>query len=146
MQEINIKLLNEDAKVPTRGSEYAAGYDLYANIPVGIALNPFETKMIPTGFSIELPENTFGAIVARSGLASKKGLAPANKFGVIDADYRGPVMVALHNHSNEVQVIDPGERIAQLIIMPYIPVEFNQVDELSETVRGGGGFGSTGSN
>lgn len=142
---INIKLLNENAKIPTRGSEYAAGYDLYAAINNSpIAILPHTTAKIGTGIAIELEKGTFGAIFARSGLATKEGLRPANCVGVIDADYRGECIVALHNDSESIKFIYPGDRIAQLVILPFIPVEFNMVDKLSETVRGNGGFGSTG--
>ena len=142
--EINIKLLNDMAKVPTRGSEYAAGYDLYAAIEYNIIIPPHSTVKIGTGIAVELKEGTFGAIFARSGLATKKGLRPANCVGVCDSDYRGEYVVAVHNDSDYEMTIEPGERIAQLIIMPFIPVEFNVVDELSNTDRGAGGFGSTG--
>ena len=141
---INFKKLNDLAITPTRGSEYAAGYDLYAATSYTIEVEPHSTVKVGTGLAFELPENTFAAIFPRSGIASKRGLAPANKVGVCDADYRGEYMIMLHNHTNSVQTIEPGERIAQMILMPYIPMEFNEVDELSETVRGTGGFGSTG--
>lgn len=143
---INIKKANENAKIPTRGSEYAAGYDLYACIDKEVTIEPHKSALIDTGLSVELPEGAFGGIFARSGLATKKGLAPANKVGVVDSDYRGSVMIALHNHSDKVQNVSPGERIAQLIVIPYIPIKFNEVNELSDTERGSGGFGSTGSN
>lgn len=142
--KVNIKRLNENAIIPTRATEYSAGMDLYACTSTPVIVAPHETVMIGTGFAMELPEGHFGAIYARSGLASKQGLAPANKVGVVDRDYVGEVKVALHNHSNEPQTINPMERIAQLVVMPYLPVEFNEVDELSETERGEGGFGSTG--
>jgi dUTP pyrophosphatase len=141
---MNIKLLNENAKVPTRGSEYAAGYDLYSSSDVPIDIMPHSTIKVDTGIAIELPENTFGAIFARSGLATKKGLRPANCVGVVDQDYRGPVIVALHNDTDEPMSIEANERIAQLVVMPYISVDFTVVDELSDTERGGSGFGSTG--
>ena len=142
MEEIKIKKLNNDAKIPTRGSKYAAGYDLYSCDEYKIA--PHSTVKVGTGLSFELPENTFGAIFARSGLATKKGLRPANCTGVCDCDYRGEYIVAIHNDTNEMQTIDKHERIAQLVLMPYIPMEFIESDELSETERGTGGFGSTG--
>lgn len=142
--KINIKLLNDLAKVPTRGSEYAAGYDLYAATDCIVDIAPHSTVKVDTGIAVELPENTFGAIFARSGLASKRGLRPANCVGVVDADYRGPVIVALHNDTDETVSIDAGERIAQLVVMPFVPITFNEVEELSDTVRGAGGFGSTG--
>lgn len=142
---VNIKKLNDNAVIPTYGSEYAAGADLYACIQDKVTIEPGETKLIPTGLAMELPIGYAGLIYARSGLASKKGLAPANKVGVVDSDYRGEVMVALHNHSNVSASIDPKERIAQLVITPYIAAIFNTVESLDETVRGEGGFGSTGS-
>lgn len=141
---MKIKLLNDLAKVPTRGSEYAAGYDLYAATNTIIDIAPHSTVKIPTDIAIELQPNTFGAIFARSGLATKKGLRPSNCVGVIDADYRGNCIVALHNDTDEMMSIEPQERIAQLVIMPFIPVEFEVVDELTDTKRGDGGFGSTG--
>ena len=131
------------AIIPSRGSEQAAGYDLYAAIERPITIEPHTTTKIGTGLSFELPDNTFGAIFARSGLATKKGLAPANMVGVCDSDYRGEYIVPLHNYSNEPQTIEPGERIAQLILMPYISMVFEEVEELTDTLRGDGGFGST---
>ena len=142
--KVNIKKLDDKAKLPTYGSEYAAGADLYACLSEDMAIAPGETKMVHTGIAMELPMGYVGLVYARSGLASKRGLAPANKVGVIDCDYRGELMVALHNHGDVVQVITDGERIAQLVIAPYITAEFTQADELSDTVRGVGGFGSTG--
>ena len=141
---VNIKRINPNATIPTYGSINAAGADLYACVDSAVIVKASETVMIPTGISLELPEGYAGLIYARSGLASKKGLAPANKVGVIDSDYRGEVMVALHNHSKVDAEIEPNERIAQLVITPYIMGIFNEVDELSETERGAGGFGSTG--
>ena len=137
--------LREDAITPTRGSEKAAGYDLYANIDGNdsITINPGETVVIGTGLSFELPDNTFAAIFARSGLSTKSGLAPANKVGVCDSDYRGEYKVALHNHSNTPATINHGDRIAQMVVMPFIPIELEE-GELSNTARGSGGFGSTG--
>ncbi len=131
--------------MPTYGSEYAAGADLYACIEGEVTVNPHETAVIPTGLALELPVGYAGLIYARSGLATKRGLAPSNKVGVIDCDYRGEVKVALHNHSATPQTVAAGERIAQLVITPYITACFEVCDELSETVRGAGGFGSTGS-
>lgn len=142
---MNIKKLNEKAIIPTYGTEFSAGADLYACIEEEITINPGETKLVPTGLAMEIPVGYGGFIYARSGLATKKGLAPANKVGVVDADYRGEVMVALYNQSNTEQTVAPQERIAQLVIAPFLKVEFNEVDELNETVRGEGGFGSTGS-
>ena len=142
--KVKIKKLNPNAKIPTYGSPYAAGADLYACINSEEIINPGETKLIKTGFSLELPIGYAAFIYARSGLASKRGLAPANKVGVVDCDYRGEVMVALHNHSGVAQSISVGERIAQMVIAPYITAEFEEAEELSDTVRGQGGFGSTG--
>lgn len=142
---VPIKKLHDNAVIPTYGSEYAAGADLYACIDEPVSISPGETKLIKTGLAMEIPAGYAGLIYARSGLASKKGLAPANKVGVIDADYRGEVMVALHNHSNLEASIEPQERIAQLVITPYLTAVFEETSELSDTVRGAGGFGSTGS-
>ena len=142
--KIKIKKMNDLAIIPKRGSEEAAGVDLHACITETIYISPHETVKIDTGIAVELPKGTFGAIFARSGLATKEGLAPANKVGVIDSDYRNSIIVALHNHSNVSRVINPGERIAQLVVIPYVPIEFKEVNELSETNRGFGGFGSTG--
>lgn len=143
-EKINIKKLSNDAKIPTYGTEYAAGCDLYACLGEKISFEPGETKLIKTGIAMEIPEGYVGLIYARSGLATKRGLAPANKVGVIDSDYRGEIMVALHNHTNEIKEIEAYERIAQLVITPYVKACFNEVDELNETIRGNGGFGSTG--
>lgn len=141
---VNIKKLNENAVIPTYGSEYAAGADLYACIDGDMVIAPHTTVLVPTGFAMQLPEGLAGFIYARSGLATKRSLAPANKVGVIDCDYRGEVKVALHNHSDEEQRVAKGERIAQLVIAPYIKADFCESGELSDTVRGAGGFGSTG--
>ena len=141
---VNIKKIKPNATVPTYGSANAAGADLYACIDDSLTINSGETILVPTGLAVALPEGYAGLIYARSGLASKKGLAPANKVGVIDSDYRGEVMVALHNHSNVPATIEPNERVAQLVITPYIAALYNVVDELDETERGEGGFGSTG--
>lgn len=143
--KVKIKRLNDLAKIPTRGSEYAAGYDLYAATAYDIEIPPHKTVKIGTGLAIELEENTFGAIFARSGLATKKGLRPANCVGACDPDYRGEYIVAVHNDSDEAMVVEAGERIAQLIIMPFIPATFEETDSLTDTDRGTGGFGSTGS-
>lgn len=140
--KIQIKRLRDTAVIPTRGSEKAAGYDLYATANYDIA--PHSTVKVGTGISIALPDNSFGAIFARSGLATKKGLRPANCVGVCDSDYRGEYIVPLHNDTDEMMSIEAGERIAQLIVMPFIPIEFEEVDELDETERGNKGFGSTG--
>lgn len=141
---MKVKLLNDFAQVPTRGSEEAAGWDLYAAIENPIEINPHETKKIDTGIAIELPRGTFGAIYARSGLATKQGLRPANCVGVVDSDYRGPVIVALHNDSNELRVVNPGDRIAQLVVTLYVGGDMTVVESLSDTHRGESGFGSTG--
>ena len=141
---VNIKKLNEKAIVPTYGSAFAAGADLYALLDAPVTIAPAETVLIHTGLSMEIPEGYAGLIYARSGLASKRGLAPANKVGVVDADYRGEIMVALHNHSDKLQTVEHGERIAQLVIAPFLSVSYEETDELSDTVRGTGGFGSTG--
>ena len=143
--KINFKKLDERAIVPTYGSEFSAGADLYAVLDNDLTIESGKTVLIHTYLSMEIPEGYGGFIFARSGLATKKGLAPANKVGVIDADYRGEIMVALHNHSSENQVISNGERIAQLVLLPFLSCEFIECEELSETVRGQGGFGSTGS-
>ena len=141
--KVNIKKTVEDAILPTYGSEYAAGADLYS-CSDKTEIAPGETVLMHTGVAIELPIGYVGLVYARSGLASKRGLAPANKVGVIDCDYRGEIMVALHNHGSVTQTVEKGERIAQLVIAPYFTADFNEVEELSETVRGEGGFGSTG--
>lgn len=142
--QINIKFLNDNAKLPTKGSEYSAGWDLYAAIDSPIVIPAHETAKVGTGLSMELPHCFFGAIFARSGLATKEGLRPANCVGVCDADYRGEYIVAIHNDTDHTKVIQPGDRIAQLIFLYYMPVEFNVVHELDSTERGAGGFGSTG--
>ena len=142
--KVSIKKLNGKAIIPSYGSEYAAGADLYACIDGEVQIKPHATVVVPTGIAIELPLGYAGLIYARSGLATKKGLAPANKVGVVDCDYRGEVKVALHNHSEIVQTVEAGERIAQLVITPYLTAQFIECDTLSETVRGEGGFGSTG--
>ena len=144
MPTVAVKKLDERAVLPTYGSEFSAGADLYALAEEEICFAPGETKLVHTGLSMEIPQGYAGLIYARSGLASKRGLAPANKVGVVDADYRGEVMVALHNHSTMEQKIAPGERIAQLVIAPFLKAEFFESETLSETVRGEGGFGSTG--
>lgn len=144
IEKVEIRKVNENAKIPTYGTEQAAGADIYACIEEEMNFAPHETKLVPTGLSFALPEGYAGLIYARSGLASKRHLAPANKVGVIDSDYRGEVMVALHNHSNEEQKIEPQERIAQLIITPYLKADFVEVSLLDDSERGTGGFGSTG--
>ena len=144
MPKIAVKKLNEKATLPTYGSEFSAGADLYALCDEDILFLPGETKFVHTGLSMEIPEGYAGLIYARSGLACKRGLAPANKVGVVDSDYRGEVMVALHNHSDSVQKISAGERIAQLVVTPFLKAEFFESEALFDTVRGEGGFGSTG--
>ena len=144
--EIKIKKLYEDSVIPTRGSEYAAGYDLYAHLGEydAIHIKPHETAKIGTGVAIQPPKDTFGAVFARSGLAAKQGLRPANCVGVCDYDYTGEYIVALHNDSNEERVIENGARIGQVVFIPYVNVTFKEVEELDATERGDGGFGSTG--
>lgn len=142
--EIPVKCLRPHAQLPVYSSPQAAGADLHACIDVPISIQPGETVMIPTGLAMALPEGYAGLIYARSGLSTKRGLAPANKVGVIDPDYRGELMVALLNHGATAQTIEPGERVAQLIITPYITGLFTAVGELDDTVRGTGGYGSTG--
>lgn len=144
MPTIAVKKLDERAVLPSYGSDFSAGADLYALLDEELVFLPNETKFVHTGLAMEIPEGYAGLIYARSGLASKRGLAPANKVGVVDSDYRGELMVALHNHSSQTQVIQPKERIAQLVITPFLKAEFFESEELSETVRGVGGFGSTG--
>lgn len=144
MEQVAIKKLRDNAILPTYGSAFAAGADLYACLEAPIALQPGETAFIPTGLAMEIPAGFAGLVYARSGLASKKGLAPANKVGVIDSDYRGECTVALLNHGSVPQIIEPGDRIAQLVITPCLQVRFQEVETLSDTQRGAGGFGSTG--
>ena len=146
MSNVSIKLLREGAKLPTRGSAFAAGYDLYACLDGDkeLIIPPHATAMLPTGLSFALPEGTFGAVVARSGLASKQGLRPANCLGVIDSDYRGELRVPMVDLSDTAYTIQPGERVAQLCIAPVYTAAFAQVEELGGTQRGEGGFGSTG--
>lgn len=141
-QTVRVKKLRENAVLPSYGSDYAAGADLYACNAVTV--EPGATEFVQTGLALEVPAGYAGLVYARSGLACKKGLAPANKVGVIDADYRGEVMVALYNHSFQAVEIEPGERVAQLVITPYLTAVFEETEELSDTVRGEGGFGSTG--
>ena len=141
---LNVKKLNNLAKLPTRGSEYAAGYDLYAATDDIITIQPHSTVKIGTGLAFELPQGTFAAIYARSGIATKHGLRPANCTGICDADYRGEYIIALHNDTDSIQYINPQERIAQMVLLPFIEMTFNEVDELSDTVRGNNGFGGSG--
>ena len=144
MEKVAVKLLKKGAKIPTYGSEWAGGADLYACLEETVTILPGETKLIPIGIAMEIPVGWAGFVYARSGLASKRHLAPANKVGVIDCDYRGEIFVPMHNHSEANQIIEPGERIAQMIFAPYYTANFMEADELSETVRSEGGFGSTG--
>lgn len=142
--KVLFKKLNDRAKMPSYGSPYSAGADLYSTEDE-VSLAPGESYLFHTGIAMEIPVGYVGLVYARSGLAAKKGLAPANKVGVIDADYRGEIMVCLHNHSGSTQTVAAGERIAQMVIAPFLTCEYEETDELSETVRGEGGFGSTGS-
>ena len=146
MSNVSIKLLREGAKLPTRGSAFAAGYDLYACLDGDkeLIIPPHATAMLPTGLSFALPGCTFGAVVARSGLASKQGLRPANCLGVIDSDYRGEIRVSLINRGREDFTVHPGDRIAQLMFAPVLHAVFEEAETLDETARGEGGFGSTG--
>lgn len=143
---VKIKKLYFDAVIPTQGSDQAAGYDLYARGLLGecAIIQPHETRMIGTGIAMEIPNGYFGGIYPRSGLATKSGLRPANCVGVIDSDYRGEIKVAIHNDSNTPKMVNDGDRVAQLIIQPYLNVEFEEADELSGTERGSGGFGHSG--
>lgn len=141
--KVLFKKLNENAKMPSYGSPYSAGADLYS-CEGNITVEPGQSRLIHTGIAMEIPTGYVGLIYARSGLATKKGLAPANKVGVVDADYRGEIMVCLHNHSREPQQLEAGERIAQMVIAPFLTAEYVETETLSDTVRGEGGFGSTG--
>lgn len=143
-QQVRIKKLNPQAVIPSYGTEFSAGADLYACLEAPVTIEPGDTFLVHTGISMEIPEGFAGLIYARSGLATKKGLAPANKVGVVDADYRGEIMVALHNHSKAAVSIENGERIAQMVITPFLTADFIEAESLDETERGAGGFGSTG--
>lgn len=143
-ETISIKKLNPNAIIPTYGTEFSAGADLYACTDTSISIQPKETILIHTGLALEIPAGYAGLIYARSGLATKKGLAPANKVGVIDSDYRGELLVPLYNHSNQTQEIAPNERIAQIIFTPYLKGIFKETNSLESTQRENGGFGSTG--
>ena len=143
---MKFKRLNDRAKVPSYGTASAAGADLYTDSPIPLTVAPGETVMVHTGIAVAVPEGCVGLVFARSGLATKRGLAPANKVGVIDADYRGELMVSLHNHSEEPQTIDAFERVAQLVIVPFMQEAYEEAESLDETARGAGGFGSTGRN
>ncbi len=144
MMQIPIKVLRPGAQLPVYSSEQAAGADLHAWLEAPLTIEPGETAMIPTGLAIALPVGYAGLLYARSGLAARRGLAPANKVGVIDPDYRGELIVTLHNHGREAQTIQPGERVAQLVVTPYLTCDFVPTDTLDETARGEGGYGSTG--
>lgn len=144
MEAIRVKKLREGALLPTYGTTQAAGADLYACLEAPLTIAPGETAWVPTGLALEVPEGCAGLVYARSGLATKRGLAPANKVGVIDSDYRGEITVVLYNHGSEAQTISSGERIAQLIVTPVLTPAYTETDRLTETLRGTGGFGSTG--
>lgn len=146
VEKVRFKKLSENAVVPSYGTAYSAGADLYSAMQENVIIAPETTKFIKTGIAIEIPEGLVGLIYARSGMACKKGLAPANKVGVIDSDYRGEIIVALYNHSDSSVTVASGDRIAQLVLTPYIKADFEEADELDDTVRGDGGFGSTGTN
>ena len=141
---VRFKKLDSRATMPTYGTKYAAGADLYAVCDADVTIEPGQTVLMHTGIAMEIPEGYVGLVYARSGLACKRGLAPANKVGVIDADYRGEIMVALYNHGSTSQTLSHGERIAQMVIAPFLSVSYEECEELSDTVRGEGGFGSTG--
>jgi len=141
---IKTKKLNPDAKLPTYSTPYSAGADLYAYTQQDIVIPPHQTVFVTTGLAFEIPDGYAGLVYARSGLASKNNLAPANKVGVIDSDYRGEIMVSIYNHSSETQTIADGERIAQIVLTPYVTADFTLSDSLDSTDRGSGGFGSTG--
>lgn len=142
--KIALRKMTESAQIPVRGSLQAAGYDLFADLSEVVTILPQETKMVGTGIACAIPEGYFGGIYARSGLSAKEGLRPANCTGVVDSDYRGEIKVALHNDSKESRTILPGQKIAQMVVQAFLPVEFETVEDLDATERGGGGFGSTG--
>ncbi len=142
--DISIKKLTPEARLPERGSDEAAGYDLFACLDGDVEILPHETYLVHTGIAVAIPSGYFGGVYARSGLSAKEGLRPANCTGVIDADYRGEIMVALHNDSSVARTITPGQKVAQLIIQAFETVSFMECDELPDTIRGAGGFGSTG--
>ncbi len=146
MDAIAVKILRQGAKLPTYGSAEAAGADLYACLEMPVTLEPGATAFIPTGIALEVPRGCAGLIYARSGMACKRGLAPANKVGVVDSDYRGEILVALHNHGQAAQTVEHGERIAQFVITPVLTPRYEEAESLSETARNAGGFGSTGNN
>ena len=144
MNPIKVKKLRPGAQLPTYGTAFSAGADLYACLEEPVTIAPSETKKIPTGLAMEIPIGCAGLIYARSGLGTRQGLAPANKVGVVDSDYRGEFMVFLHNHSAETRTVSHGDRVAQLLVTPVFTPGFEETDELTDTVRGAGGFGSTG--
>lgn len=144
MEKISVKLLRPGARIPTYGTEASAGADLYACMQDKVEVGPGQNVMIPTGIAMEIPKGYAGLVFARSSMGAKRGLAPANKVGVIDSDYRGEIRVVLHNHSGEPQSVEPGERVAQLLIVPVFTPGFQEAEKLSDTSRGAGGFGSTG--
>ena len=144
MASVRVKKLKENAKLPTYGTEYSAGADLYACLESAVTIAPGCSAFIPTGIALEVPVGCAGLIYARSGMACKRGLAPANKVGVVDSDYRGEITVVLYNHGQEPQTVENGERIAQFVITPVLTPSFEEVEELSDTARNVGGFGSTG--
>ena len=144
MEPIRVKILRSGAKLPSYGSEEAAGADLYACLDTPVTIEPGKTAFLPTGIALEVPKGCAGLIYARSGMACKRGLAPANKVGVVDSDYRGEILVALHNHGTQPQIVENGERIAQFVITPVLTPAYEVADSLSDTIRDGGGFGSTG--
>ncbi len=144
MESIRVKILREGAKLPTYGTAEAAGADLYACLEAPVTIAPGASAFLPTGIALEVPRGCAGLIYARSGMACKRGLAPANKVGVVDSDYRGEITVVLHNHGSQPQTVESGERIAQFLITPVLTPCYEAVEELSDTVRSSGGFGSTG--
>ena len=144
MTSIHVKLLRQGARLPSYGSAEAAGADLYACISEPVTIEPGETAFVPTGIALEVPKGCAGLIYARSGMACKRGLAPANKVGVVDSDYRGEIVVALHNHGSSVQTVEHGERVAQFVITPVLTPAYEAVEALTDTARNQGGFGSTG--
>ena len=144
MEDIRVKIMRQGAKLPTYGTAEAAGADLYACLEAPVTIEPGQTAFVPTGIALEVPKHCAGLVYARSGLACKRGLAPANKVGVIDSDYRGEIFVVLHNHGNIAQTVENGERIAQLVITPVLQPAYTWAEDLTDTVRDAGGFGSTG--
>ena len=144
MISVNVKKLHPNAKLPTYGSSEAAGADLYACLEDAVTIVPGEVFWVPTGIALEVPKGCAGLVYARSSLGTKRGLAPANKVGVVDSDYRGEIKVVLLNHSNQPQIVEPGERVAQFLITPVLQPQYVETEELTDTIRGAGGFGSSG--